>query len=124
MTKKPPDDPFADADAFARGTDPSTSHLAAYHVDAATLERIVWEALWIYGPMTSTEICEKTGHHAWGISPRLKPLETKGLVERIGFKYTPRKQILWRAIRSRRIDANTMPSNHPPSSEDTLALEF
>ncbi len=78
-------DLFEEADkraAYARASDPVTSHLAARSVDTGRLESLVVAALKTYGPMTSIEISAVVNIGAWSISPRLKPLEEKGLVER------------------------------------------
>lgn len=71
--------------AVARSTDPRTSHDAAGKVDATALERIVLDTLRQYpGGLTSHEINELTKCGLVSISPRMKPLETRGLIERRG----------------------------------------
>jgi len=67
--------------AFARNTDPETSHQAAAKVNASRLEEIVMDAL-THGPMTSKELAEATGEARVSVSPRFKPLERRGLIVR------------------------------------------
>lgn len=71
-------------EAYARNTDPDTSHEAAERVDANYSERIVLLALKSIGQATVKEISRYAGIHEWTISPRMKPLEEKGLVQRCG----------------------------------------
>ena len=68
--------------AYARQSDPATSHEAARRVDTTKLERMVLGGLDGHGPMTSKEIAAKAGKDKWSISPRMKPLEDGGLVTR------------------------------------------
>ena len=89
-------DSFGDAEAHARTTDPGTSHEAAARVDANALEGMVVGSLKELGPGTTTEIASRLDRHSWSISPRMAPLERKGLVERTGEK-KDRSQV-WRAL--------------------------
>lgn len=96
-------DLFSHEGAYARNSDPGPSHEAAQRVDVNKMEAAVMVALRANGPMTSNEISLATGIHQWTISPRMKPLEDKGLVERCGRKATinsngrTSSQTLWRA---------------------------
>jgi DNA-binding MarR family transcriptional regulator len=72
----------AAGEAYARRTDPIQSHAAAHRVDASRLERVAYNTLLLCGPLTSKQIAARSGEDKWSISPRLKPLERKGLVRR------------------------------------------
>ena len=62
--------------AYARSTDPQSSHDAADGVDATYLQRMVLQCLEAHGtPMTSLAIAAAVGIPVWSISPRMKPLE-------------------------------------------------
>lgn len=95
-----------DFEAYARRTDPHTSHAAAATVEVAKLEGLVLAALRAWGPMTSREVCARIGRDPWSISPRFKPLETKGLIEKHGTKagLTKRQHIVWKAKPQKEID--------------------
>lgn len=71
---------YADTHAKARRTDPLTSHEAAESINVQKDEALVIEALTRFGPMTTIELAAKTGRKREAISPRLRPLERKGLV--------------------------------------------
>lgn len=67
---------------MARNTDPDTSHDAAEKVDAARLERMVYEVICMY-PLgcTSDQIMKHFPNHGvQTISPRYAPLLRKGLI--------------------------------------------
>ena len=68
--------------AYARNTDPATSHAAAATVDANALEERTLEVLRSEGNLTTKEMSGLTGIHVNSLSPRMKPLEEKGLVRR------------------------------------------
>lgn len=68
--------------AYARRTDPKQSHDAARRVAVNQLERLVLETLEKYGPLTVKQIAHFCRKDKWSISPRMKPLETKGRVYR------------------------------------------
>lgn len=73
------------AEAWARVTDPPTSHEAAESVrgDRATyLEKLVVKDLKENGPSTTWEISGRTETNWSSIGPRMKPLEKKGLVRK------------------------------------------
>ena len=72
--------------AYARSSDPSTSHEAAARVDTNALEKLVVEDLIANGPATSTQVATRVGRDKWSISPRFKPLELKDLIHRTGKK--------------------------------------
>jgi hypothetical protein len=71
------------ADAFARATDPEPSHVAAAVVDAAGLEHQVRAAL-ADGPLTTEQLADRIGVPRDSISPRMRSLERKQQVERVG----------------------------------------
>ena len=78
-------------DASARNSDPQTSHDAANHMNktgaTSRLERLTVAVLDAeYRRMTVTEIAGDCGKPLWSISPRMAPLERKGLVRRDGTK--------------------------------------
>lgn len=93
-------------DAFARNTDPLTSHEAAEAVDATKLEAAVLAALKDHGPMTTVETSLKTGIPLWSVSPRMAPLERKKLIVRDGTKISvnssgrSRNMTVWKATKS------------------------
>ena len=81
--------------AMARRTDPDTSHIAALTVDANRLEKLVVSALTQYpNGCTVKEISVILDIDKWSISPRMKPLEGKGLVERTTERRD--RSIVWR----------------------------
>jgi len=72
--------------AFARNSDPDTSHAAARRVTPKIqrLERQVIDALRLFPDgLTVHGISAATGLDKWSVSPRMKPLEKKGLVRRL-----------------------------------------
>ncbi len=69
--------------ALARTSDPQTSKRAAARVRINPLEEKVLAVLAEHGPMDTKEIAEKAGVDRVSISPRMKPLETKGKIERV-----------------------------------------
>ena len=71
------------SEAYARRTDLATSHEAALRVDATKREADTLCGLKkLGGTGTSREIARAIGVHEWSISPRMKPLERKGLINR------------------------------------------
>ena len=72
--------------AYARHGDPQTSRDAAVVVNVSKLQRIVIDCLRRNGARTCTEVAELTGIPLWSLSPRFKPLEDMGIVERTGTK--------------------------------------
>jgi hypothetical protein len=95
-------DPKTDTDAYARSSDPKPSHEAAERVSATALESEVYKTLRHDMLMTSLDVSRITGIPIWSISPRFKPLERKGLIERVGTMVVlnsngrPRKLTAWR----------------------------
>ncbi len=92
-------------EAHARTTDPTTSHQAAREVkpEALSLEQRVLDAL-SGNPcrgMTSHELVALTGLTWNTVTPRIRPLVKKGLVEDSGMRRngpTGKKCIVWRAL--------------------------
>ena len=83
--------------AFSRSGDPATSRDAASAVNVRQREAEVLAALTgLGGEATTTEIAEFGGLDKWSVSPRMKPLEGKGLVERTDKRHN--RQIVWRSI--------------------------
>ena len=82
-------------DAFARNTDPQTSHDAAARAmsKVSLLEYDVIGQLQRGGPQTTGEIAAKAEISLVSISPRMKPLEKKGLVLRTDSRR--RGSIVW-----------------------------
>lgn len=70
----------------SRRTDPPTSIAAGESVNVSALEARVWAYLCFVAPQgrTSRELAEEMELSRITISPRLKPLETKGKVRRSG----------------------------------------
>lgn len=68
--------------ARARISDPFSSHAAAAEVDVSQLEAIVCGVLRSRGVwMTVLEIARDANLHPWSVSPRMRPLCRKGMVE-------------------------------------------
>lgn len=72
--------------AYARRSDPETSHAAAALTDANKLEALVCATLASYGPLTAHEIADKTGVPLVSISPRMKPLASQGRIVRTNIR--------------------------------------
>ena len=72
--------------AHARRTDPATSHEAAASVSmrVTDLELKVLAALVLRGPSTSHQLAEYMGESLVTVSPRMAPLEARGMVVRGG----------------------------------------
>ena len=82
-------------DALARRTDPDTSHVAALTVDANRLERLVAALLQEHPDgLIVKEIASLLDIDKWSISPRMKPLEEKGLVQRTADRRD--RSIVWK----------------------------
>lgn len=86
--------------AQARRTDPQTSHEAAAALKVPPVERTILNALLDHREGGTTE--EITAWTTLGlvtVSPRLLPMERKGLVARVGTKenISGRKAIVWQA---------------------------
>lgn len=73
------------AGAYARSSDPDTSHEAAHRTsfEVQRLEALVFRTLKEHGTWMSVLMIEEaTGENRWSISPRMLPLEEAGLIER------------------------------------------
>jgi DNA-binding MarR family transcriptional regulator len=72
--------------AHARRTDPATSHEAAAEISTRVtdLELKVLAALVLRGPSTTHELAEYIGLSLVTVSPRMAPLELRGMVKRAG----------------------------------------
>jgi DNA-binding MarR family transcriptional regulator len=70
--------------ALARTSDPATSHAAAADVSLRVnnIELQVLAALVLRGPSTSHDLADYTGLSLVTVSPRMAPLESRGLVKR------------------------------------------
>lgn len=77
--------PQAQGEAYARRTDPGTSHAAAKSVEpvANSIEKIVSDAVISSGitGMICDEIVAKTGLHWNTVSPRLAPLARQKIIK-------------------------------------------
>jgi DNA-binding MarR family transcriptional regulator len=89
----------------ARHSDPVTSQLAAQSVSATHLEQLVYTYLFKTGrELTALEIARGMNMDIRTVSPRLKPLERKGGVVRLGKRYcvndagNPSLMITWLAL--------------------------
>lgn len=89
-------------EAYARITDPDTSHKAANEVETSRLEQMVLVQLSSCPDgLTNHELVERTGCSWNTITPRLRPLVRKGLVVDSGTRRkgpTNKSCIVWRAI--------------------------
>ena len=72
--------------AYARNTDPQSSHEAASQVNVNAYEHVVLSALRAYGDMIQTEVVAITGYPNETITPRFASLERKGLIRKTGEK--------------------------------------
>ena len=75
-----------EGEAHARRSDPPESHRAAAAISndgtAAGLQRLVLETLAMHPDgLTSGGLCQETGLSDGSISPRIKPLRSRGLIE-------------------------------------------
>lgn len=89
-----------DEHARARRSDPVTSKAAAASVEVARMEGKVLEVLRQYpAGLTTEQITGYTGEPLVSISPRLRPLTEKGLVEDSGERrrnMSGRRAIIWK----------------------------
>src|SRR5579859_4550185 len=88
--------------AFARATDPDTARAAAASIDVTRLEGLILDKLRRYSApgATTFELAEVLGLEVISVSPRMKPLQKKGLIRDSGFRArgaSGRCQIIWRA---------------------------
>ena len=88
-----------EGEAHARSTDPGTSHAAAAIVRGELATRREGECLRALREagtaMTTDDIAAATGIEYRSVTPRMKPLESKGLVRRNGRQG---RKILWEAV--------------------------
>ena len=95
----------------ARQHDPETSHEAAALLDVNQLEAAVYACLWSHRPLYKTvvEIAALTGIDKWSISPRMRPMFRKGILDdpivvaRLNSAGNIRNQQAWR-IKERNTD--------------------
>ena len=83
----------------SRRADPVTAKQAARKVAAPRLEQVVLDALRGTDGLTSEEIAARTGLSLVTVSPRLRPLVNKGLVEDSGQtrrNVSGRAAIIWK----------------------------
>jgi len=99
------DNGFSNDKAYARKSDPKTSHDAADSITPIlnAIEIGIYNALlrFLPGGATSDEIVGASGIQYRTVTPRLKPMVRKGFVEDSGETKkgeSGRKQIIWRAI--------------------------
>jgi predicted ArsR family transcriptional regulator len=84
----------------ARRSDPQTSHQAARSVQTSDLEGWVLAALRSQGPQTTEQLSERLNISLQSITPRMRPLVTKGLVRDSGARLkgeNGRSRIVWAA---------------------------
>jgi hypothetical protein len=90
-----------DDDGGARRSDPRTSWDAAASISVTVLERRVFQALCDCprGAILD-ELIDMTGLQKVTVSPRLKPLESKGKIKRIGKRpgKAKRQQTVWSVV--------------------------
>lgn len=86
-------------DPLARHSDPSTSHDAARSLSTTHLEDLVFDAVRDSGSVgvTLDDLVQITNLEKVTVSPRLAPLERKGLVFRQGKRpgHSSRQQTIW-----------------------------
>lgn len=87
--------------ALARSTDPVTSHAAAFGVDVTQLERRVLYTLTLVplnAGLTSEELAERLELAVVTVSPRLRPLADKCLIDENGTRagISGRQRIVWK----------------------------
>ena len=90
--------------AHARRTDPPTSRAAANSVNVTDMEARVVGALKAHGPLTTYEIADILRLSLVTVSPRLRPLADKLIVEDSGTRKmgeSGRKQIVWQMRKSK-----------------------
>lgn len=88
--------------AYARNTDPITSDLAAEAISPTNrLEEVCLRHLlfWPAG-LTSEGLSDSTGLSLVTVSPRLKPLEQRGLIYRDGTRAnrSGKQAVVWKAV--------------------------
>ena len=124
---KKPAEPKPKTEAYARSDDPETSQDAARKISFTNTEQIVLNCFLEFPQRLMTSLCitrllEARGdNQAWSVSPRLAPLERKGMIERCG-KMTvvnsngnPAALTAWR-LRPHLAAALAGQNNAPPAS--------
>ena len=97
------------AHMLTRTDDPHTSHEAGESVDTTKREKEIFDLIASFDQergCTAWEIEEKSGIHAWSISPRFKALERKGFIYYQGDTRkgrTNRQQRVIRTCRRKRV---------------------
>jgi hypothetical protein len=81
------DEPGFDFEAYARSSDPNTSHKAAESLsdkELSRMETLAYHAALRFGKrgIINDELCDITGLPWQSITPRMRPLERKGKVWR------------------------------------------
>lgn len=84
-----------DFSARARASDPETSSAAAGRIDGSALALKVLESLRRDGPGSSHDIADRLGLSLVTVSPRMKPLEDAGKVQRDG---KANGRTIWKAV--------------------------
>jgi len=77
--------------AYARSTDPDTSHAAARSIDAPELEKKIYAVILQYGRqgcIADQVFDQVTSHKPFSISPRFRPLMRKGYIWDTGERRT------------------------------------
>ena len=85
-------------DAYARHSDPETSKSAAERMRLSNMERIVFDVIKKLRGATTHEIADHTGISLVTVSPRIRPLVRKGMIQDSGKKRagdSGRKSIVW-----------------------------
>lgn len=100
MSEKTPEQGglFDGTDAYARNSDPDTSHEAAESIEQTRMESMVYHALVMMGPATSSEIAASMNLARDSVSPRMAVLVDKHMVVNTGIKRpgpSGRRQIVW-----------------------------
>lgn len=81
------DDDDKYTEAHARDSDPETSHEAAHKIMYTNMEDKVYRVICETGVPVTCLCISRYGHiDPWSVSPRLRPLERKGAIERYGHR--------------------------------------
>ena len=87
-------------EAYARASDPATSHEAAERTNAARLQVAVLDALEAApAGLTTLELEERLGIQRVSISPRMRPLQRAGRIQEAGTREAGgRRSIVWQIV--------------------------
>ena len=87
-------------EAYARRTDPATSHSAAAGADTERLKVAILDALEAEpAGLTTLELEERLGIQRVSISPRMRPLQRAGRIQEAGTRAcNGRRSIVWKAV--------------------------